>query len=125
MSSGVPMIRARPPTFEEGFVDRDSFDEGCGVFEDREHRLAGFGIRRHAWRHDNGVRAQSASGGSAHRSADPEGLRLVTGGKDHAAADDDRSAAQPWIVALLDRCVERVEIGVQDVARIGHEHMFA
>src|SRR4029077_9046145 len=96
---------------QEGFVDGDSFDEGRGVFEDREYRLAGFGIRRHAWRHDDCVGAQSARRRSAPRWAGPESLRPVTGGKNPAAADDHRSAPQAWIVTLLDRCVERVEIG--------------
>ena len=33
--------------------------------------------------------------------------------------------AQPRVVALLDRRVERVEVGVQDRRGAGHEHMFA
>ena len=51
---------------------------------------------------------------AAHRGAHAERLRLVAGGEHDAAADDHRPAAQPRVVALLDRRVERVEVGVED-----------
>ena len=51
---------------------------------------------------------------AAHRGADAERLRLVAGGEHDPAADDHRPAAQARVVALLDRRVERVEVGVQD-----------
>ena len=60
----------------------------------------------------------------AHRRAHPVRLRLVARGEHDPAADDHRPPAQPRVVALLDRGVERVEIGVQDRRRLGHEHMF-
>ena len=40
-------------------------------------------------------------------------------------ADDDRTAAKFWVVALLDRRVERVEVSVEDRRPLEHEHMFA
>jgi hypothetical protein len=51
---------------------------------------------------------------AAHRRPHPICLRLVARGKHDAAADDDRTASEPGIVALLDRREERVEIGVED-----------
>ncbi len=64
--------------------------------------------------HDDGVRAQPAGLASAHRGAHAVGLRLVARREHDAAADDHRPAAQRGVVTLLDRCVERVEVGVQD-----------
>ena len=74
--------------------------------------------------HDR-VRAQPPRPPPAHRRPHPARLRLVAGRQHHAAADDHRPAAQPRIVALLDRRVERVEVGVQDGGLSSHEHMFA
>ena len=50
----------------------------------------------------------------AHRRAHAARLRLVARGEHDAAADDHRPAPQPRVVALLDRRVERVEVGVQN-----------
>ena len=44
----------------------------------------------------------------------PQALRLVAGREHDPAADDHRPAAQARVVSLLDRRVERVEVGVQD-----------
>jgi hypothetical protein len=51
----------------------------------------------------------------------PERARLVARGRDDAAAvrltaDGDRLAAQRRIVALFNRCVERVHVEVEDAA---------
>ena len=63
---------------------------------------------------------------SAHRRAHAERLGLVAGGEHDAHADQHRPAAQRGVVALLDRRVERVEIGVQDALTPASilEHMF-
>ena len=50
---------------------------------------------------------------SAHRRAHSARLGLIARSEHDAAADDDRSAAQLGGIALLDRGVERVEVGVQ------------
>ena len=42
----------------------------------------------------------------------------------YAGADDHGPAAQSWVVALLHRRIEGVEVGVED-GRRRHEHMFA
>ena len=57
---------------------------------------------------------------AAHRGADAERLRLVACGENDAGPDDDRPALEGRVVALLDRGVEGVGIGMQD-----HERMFA
>ena len=63
---------------------------------------------------DDRVRAQPARLPAAHRRPDAERLGLVARREHDPAADDHRPAAQPRIVPLLDRRVERVEVGVQD-----------
>ncbi len=68
---------------------------------------------------------------AAHGGAHPEGLGLVAGRQHDPAAHDHGPSPQYGVVALFDRGVERVEVGVQDcgVATFapghGHEHMFA
>ena len=99
---------------EERLVDRQPLDERRGVVEHLEHRLAGVGVGLEPRRHDDGVGAQPPGLAPAHRRAHAERLGLVAGGEHDAAADDDRPAAQRGVVALLDRRVEGVEVGVQD-----------
>ena len=104
---------------EERLVDRDAFDERRRVVEDREDGPAGLDVGLEPWRHDDRLRAQLASLATAHGRAHAERLGLVAGGQDHAGADDHRAPPQLGVVALLDRRVERVQVGMQD-----HELMF-
>ena len=100
--------RARDPPqaadVEEGLVDGEALDEGRGVVEHLEHRLAGLGVgrasaARRRRRAGHSRRAWRAAHGRAHA----EGLGLVAGGQHHAAAHDapagpagaDRRAARP------------------------------
>ena len=52
-------------------------------------------------------------------------LRLVAGGDHHAAANDYGLASQLGVVALFDRRVKRIEIGVQNCRVSKHKRMFA
>ena len=61
----------------------------------------------------------------AHRRAHAERLRLVAGGKHHAAAHDDGAAPQARIIPLLDGRVEGIRVRVQDRAFIRHGLMVA
>ena len=107
---------------EEGFVDRQSFDQRRGVFEDAEHRFARLGVGRHARRDDDRVRAQAARLPAAHRGADAVGLGLVARREHHASADDHGPTAEARLVSLLDRRIERVQVGVQD-RRLAHANI--
>src|SRR5262249_8890872 len=51
---------------------------------------------------------------SRHAAADAERFGFVRGGEHHPAANCDRFAAQGWIEHLLDRCIEGIEIRMQD-----------
>ena len=104
---------AEPADLQERLVDGEPLDERRRVAEDREHVAAGRGVGIHPRRDDHGIRAQLARLPAAHRRAHPAGLRLVARGEHHAAAHDHRPSAQRGRVALLDRGVERVEVGVQ------------
>ena len=115
---------AQPADIEEGLVDRQALDERRGVVEHAEHRLARLAVRRHPRRDGDGGRAQPQRLSATHRCAHPEGLGLVAGGQHDTHADDHRASAQRRVVALLDRRVERVEVGVQDRGLVAHEHMF-
>ena len=70
---------------------------------------------------EDAVRTAAARLEAGHRRSHAEVARLVAGRRHHAArsgaADDHRPAAQRGPVALLDRCVEGVEVGVDDGAR--------
>jgi hypothetical protein len=121
--------RAREPPHpahvEERLVDREALDERRGLVEQLEHRLARVGVGRHAGLDHDRARAEPAGLGAAHRRADAVGLRLVARREHDAPADDDRAAAKPRFVPLLDGRIERVQVGVQDRYLSGHEHMFA
>ncbi len=113
------------PHVEKRLVDRQALDPRRGVVEDLEHRPARLGVGRHP-RADHGrLRAQPAGLGAAHRGAHAARLGLVAGREHHPAPDDHRAAAQARVVALLDRRVEGIEVGVKDGRVTGHERMFA
>ena len=116
-----PRDPLEPADVEERLVDRDALDDGRDVVEHAEDGLARVDVGAEAGLDDDRLRAQAPRPRLAHRGADAVRLRLVARGEDDAAADDHRSAAQARIVALLDRRVEGVEVGVED----RHEHMFA
>jgi hypothetical protein len=105
---------------EERLVHRDPLDERGGVAEDLEDGLARLDVGVHPGRNDDGVAAQCACLRPAHGGTHSEGLRLVACREHDTAAHEDWSSPQARVVPLLDRRVERVEIGMHD-----HEHMFA
>ena len=121
---GRPGEPPQPAHVEERLVDREPLDERCRVLEQGEHGLARLRVRRHASRHDDRVRAETLRLALAHRGADAVRLRLVACGQHDAAADDDRAAAQPAVVALLDGGEEGVEVGVEDLDLVRYEHVF-
>ena len=71
------------------------------------------------------MRAEPPGPRAAHRRSDPVRLRLAARREHDTRADDHRSATEARVVALLDRRVERVEVGVEDRGRSRSERMFA
>ena len=125
ISVGVPAIRHKPLTSRNASsIDRPS-TQRRRLLEDPEHGPTRFGVGSHPRLDDDGVRTQPPGLRAAHRRAHPARLGLVAGGEHDTHPDDDRAAAQPSVVTLLDGRVEGIEIGVQDGRRVRHEHMFA
>jgi hypothetical protein len=114
-----------PAHVEKRLVDRQALDDRRRVFEHREHRLARFAVGLEARRDDDRVRTQALGLPAAHRRSHATGLRLVAGGEHDTRPDDHRPADQARIVALLDRRVKRVEVGVEDRRSTWHEQMFS
>ena len=110
---------------EECLVDRETLDPRRRLLEDPEDGPTRFRVGGHPRLDDDGVRTQPPGLPAAHRRAHPAGLGLVAGGEHDSHPDDDRAAAQPNVVTLLDGRVEGIEVGVQDGRRVRHEHMFA
>ncbi len=104
-----------PGNIEKGFVNRQRFDEGSGFVEDGEDAAAGFGVRIDSGRHADEVGAEAASLAAGHCGADAVSSGLIARSKDDSAADRHCPVAQVWVIALLDRGVERIEIGVQNI----------
>src|SRR5205807_6519117 len=68
---------------------------------------------------ENAVGAQPPGSGGRHRRTHSGLTRLVAGRADHPALrrrrpDNDWLAAQGWIVALLDRGVERIHVQMEN-----------
>ena len=109
-----------PAHVEERLVDRQPLDRGRELVEDAVGRLACLGVGGEPWGDHDGVGTQPAGGPAAHRRSHPERAGLVAGRQHHPAADDHRAPAKGRVVSLLDRRVERVEVGVQDAGRGSH-----
>ena len=111
-----------PRAVEERLVEREAFDVGREVAEDAEERARRGDVPVHVVTNDDRLGAPAQRLCHRHRARDAERARLVGARRDHATArgstDEHGLLAQRWIVPLLDRRVERVEVDVQD--RAGH-----
>jgi hypothetical protein len=108
---------------KEGFVDGERFHDRRGVLEHAEDGFARLAVLRHAWLDDHSVWTKASCGTASHRGSDAEGLGLIARGEHDPSSDDDRPATEPRVVALLDRRIEGVEVGVEDRGFV-HERMF-
>ena len=109
-----------PGDVEEGFVDRDPLDEWREVVEHRHDLVAQPLVLREVAADEREVGAQLLGPPTRHPSLHSEFLGLVRRRQHHAASDGDRPAAQVGLQHLLDRRVERVEVGVKDGGRGRH-----
>ena len=114
------------PHVKECLVDGKGLDESAWCDgRPRTPSLAGVGIGRHAGRHHDGTGAQAAGLPPSHRRPDAERLGLVAGGEDHSGPHDHGPPLQARVIPLLDRRVERVQIGMQDRRLATHAPMVA
>ena len=78
----------------EGLVDRDALDQRGEVAEDGDRGVAEPLVVAEVPADEDEVGTELPRRASGHAAADPEGLGLVGGGEDDAAADGDRPAAE-------------------------------
>ncbi len=109
-----PADASEPADTEERLVDADALHDRRRVVEDVEDLAAGLHVGVEPRPDHDGVRAEPARLVAGHRRAHSPRLGLVAGGQHHASPDQDGASSQGGIVPLLDRGVERVEVGVQD-----------
>ena len=114
----------QPAHVQERLVDREALHQRRGRLEHVEHGLAGLAVGGHPRRDHHRLRTRPPGLRAAHRRPHAARLGLVAGRQHHAPAHDDRAPAEARIVALLDRGVEGVQVGVEDRDVPRHEHMF-
>ena len=107
---------------EKGLVDRDLLDQRREVSTDVKHAITDVEVVAERTVDHDEFRTQLACFPEWHRRPHAERSRLVARGKHHAAADGDRFASQLGTTLLLDRCVERVEVDVQNRRRLHLRH---
>ena len=104
---------------QEGFIQRQRFDQRRVLLEDRPDLVRDFRIVFHAWPQEDAVRAEPLGRDGRHGTVDAERAGHVVGRRHDAAAfrrsaHDHRLADQFGSVTLLDRSVEGVHVDVQD-----------
>ena len=99
---------------EERLVDGDALHERREVAEHCHHVVGQALVLREMSVHEVEVGAESFGPPSRHSALHPELFRFVRRGQHHAASDSDRTSTQLRVQQLLDRCVERIEVGVKD-----------
>ena len=112
------MDRARH--VEERLVDRDALHERREITEHGHDLIGDALVVGEVAVDEQQLGAELLGPPAGHAALHPEPLRLVGRRQDHTAADGDRSAPQRRVEQLLDRGVERVEIGMQDRRRGEH-----
>ena len=116
---GRPEERLARGDIEERFIERERFDKGCEVLEDRSNLPRDRRIMVHSRLHEHRVRAELSGPSRGHRAVDAELSRRVVRGRDDATSfrgstNDDRLADEGRIIAFFDGRLERVHIDMED-----------
>src|SRR5262245_9861231 len=98
----------------EGLVDRNPLHQRREIVEHVDGGIAQPLVLVEMTIDEGEVRAQLARPSPRHAAAHSEGLGLVRGGEHDAAADGDGLAVQGRIEQLLDRCIEGIEVGMEN-----------
>ena len=119
----------RSANIGEGFVDRNPLDERGEVAHDVDGGIAEPLVLLVVAADELQVWAQLAGEAPRHAAADSKRLGFVGRRQHHSTADGNRFPAQRRIEELLDRCIEGIEIGMENGGRRCHghtlvEHMF-
>src|SRR5215467_3831788 len=97
-----------------GLVDGNPFDERSEIIKHIDGSIAQPLVILEMPADKDQLRTQLTSPASRHTATDSKRLGLVRGGENHAAADGDRFSAQRRVEQLLDRCIEGIEVSVED-----------
>src|SRR6516165_9566409 len=99
------------------FVEPVSIDEGRELEHERPYLARDTGIFLHVRSDDAGMRAQAARLEHGHRRSHAERACHIAGSEHDttgAAADDYGLVGKRWVIAFLDRGIERVAVDVGD-----------
>ncbi len=105
---------------EVGFVEGERFDEIGVALEDLAGDARDGAVTGEVGRDEDCLRAETLGGDGGHGGANAEDAGFIGCGADDGAVaapgDDDRFAAQLWVVPLFDGGVEGVHVDVNDLA---------
>jgi len=101
-------------------IDRDPLDEWCEIVQHCNRGIAQSLVFLEVTADKNQLRAKVAGTPSRHAAMYAEGLGFVRRREHDTAADRDRLSAQRRVKQLLDRGVERIQVGVKDGRRRFH-----
>ena len=105
----------------ESFVDRDRFDQGRELEHERPYLARDTGIFLHVRPDDAGMWAQAVRLEHGHRRSHAKRACHVTGSEHDtagAAADDYGLVRERWVIAFLDRGIERIAVDMGHAQRI-------
>ena len=123
IATRVPEQRHAVGHVEKGFIEGQPLNERRHLVEDGEYLAGYFLVTCHARPDADRMRAQPQGRAHGHGRVHAELSNFVAGGRyDSAAvdsADDDRLAGGLGIVALFNRCIERIHVNMKNSAMTG------
>jgi hypothetical protein len=112
------MLRSRD--VGESLVDGNALDPGCEVSHHCHDGIAETLIVLEVAAHKDELRTKLARLPAWHRAVHAEGLGFIRGSKHNTTANGHGSVTQRRVEQLLDRSVERVEVGMENSGRRFH-----
>src|SRR6516164_8712250 len=103
-----------PRNVSKGLVDGNPFDKRSEIIEHIDGGIAQPPVILEMPADKDQLRTHLTSPPSRHTAADSKCLGFIRGGEHHPAANGDGFAAQGRVEQLLDRCIEGIEVSVED-----------